>query len=67
MLEIPTPQQQATLTADQVSKILNIGRNQVYNAMKNGEIPCLRLGRRLVIPTAAFRNLLGLDAQQTTQ
>ncbi|MFJ4631274.1 hypothetical protein [Streptomyces sp. NPDC088847] len=33
-----------------------------WNAMKSGDLPSIRIGRRLFIPTAELRRLLGLDA-----
>ncbi|MEV5429250.1 hypothetical protein [Streptomyces sp. NPDC052701] len=32
-----------------------------WNAMKRGDLPSIRIGRRLFIPTAELRRLLGLD------
>ncbi len=47
-----------TYTIDQAAQLLGIGRNQCYEAAKRGDIPCIRLGRRMVIPRAAFDRLL---------
>lgn len=58
----PNPEEQPTLTPAQVSRILGIGLNQTYNALKTGEIPMFTIGKRMHIPTAAFRKLLGLDS-----
>lgn len=39
-----------------------ISRAGFYNAIKRGELPCRRLGKRIVIPRAAFmRWLEGAD------
>ncbi len=50
-----------TLTADQVSEILNIGRNQVYARARSGDLPVLRLGVTLRFPTIKILEMLGLD------
>ena len=50
-----------TLTAGQVSEILNIGRNQVYARARSGDLPVLRLGVTLRFPTIKILEMLGLD------
>ncbi len=36
------------------------GRSGTYEAMRRGEVPSVRIGRRLFIPTAPLRQMLGL-------
>jgi hypothetical protein len=43
-------------------QVLGLRRSATYGAAERGEIPVLRLGRRLVVPTAPLRAMLGLDA-----
>jgi hypothetical protein len=40
---------------------LGIGRSSTYKAARAGEIPTIRLGRRLVVPVAKLRAMLGAD------
>ena len=47
-----------TLTVEEAAQVLGIGRNSTYEAIKRGEIPALRLGRRLVVPRQALEQLL---------
>ena len=47
-----------TLTVDETAKILGIGRQLAYNRVKTGEIPVIRIGRRLLVPRAALEKLL---------
>lgn len=47
-----------TYTIDEAAKILGIGRNSAFDAAKRGELPVIRLGRRLVVPRAALQRLL---------
>jgi len=47
-----------TLTVDEAAKILGIGRQLAYNRVKTGEIPAIKIGRRLVVPRAALEKLL---------
>jgi excisionase family DNA binding protein len=39
-------------------KALGIGKNQAYEAARHGQIPSIRLGKRIVVPKAAFQKLL---------
>ncbi len=48
----------ATLTVEEAARELGIGRGLGYELARRGEIPTLRLGRRLVVPVAALERLL---------
>lgn len=50
-----------TTSVEAAAEILGIGRSSYYAAIKNGELPALRIGRRIVVPTAPLRRLLGLE------
>jgi len=39
-------------------QILGLGRNATYKAVNNGQIPVVRIGRRLLVPRAALDRLL---------
>ena len=43
------------LNAEEVARLLGLSRGTVYEAMRTGEIPSLRVGRRLLVPTHALR------------
>jgi excisionase family DNA binding protein len=43
-----------TLTIDEAARELGIGRSSAYAAARAGELPALRIGRRLVIPRSAL-------------
>lgn len=47
-----------TYTVDETAALLGIGRNAAYEAIKRGELPALRIGRRIVVPRAALDQLL---------
>lgn len=47
-----------TITVEQAGNLLGISRRSAYRAAAAGQIPTLRLGRRLVVPTARLRRLL---------
>ncbi len=46
------------LTIAQAAQALGIGRNLAYELARQGRLPALRLGRRLVVPRAALERLL---------
>lgn len=52
-MNVPTPEDRPTLSIDEVGVILGIARQSAYNAAARGEIPTIRIGRRLLVPTAA--------------
>lgn len=47
-----------TLTIDETAKLLGIGRQLAYDRVKTGEIPVIKIGRRLVVPRRALEKLL---------
>lgn len=51
-----------TFTLSEAAKQLGIGRNQAYEAAHRGEIPTIRIGKRLLVPRAAFEKLLSGEA-----
>jgi excisionase family DNA binding protein len=48
-----------TVTVEESGEILGIGRNSAYEGVNSGQIPSIRVGRRIVVPTAQLRRLLG--------
>lgn len=52
-----TPSRQ-TYTVDEATAILGLSRNSLYAAIRRGELPALRIGKRIVIPRAALERLL---------
>lgn len=47
-----------TLSVEEAAKVLGIGRNLAYDRVKTGEIPAIKIGRRLLVPRAALEKLL---------
>lgn len=60
-LPVPTADllSKPTLTVPELAQTLRIGRNGAYAMVRTGQVRVLRVGRRIVIPTAAVRELLG--------
>jgi excisionase family DNA binding protein len=49
------------LTVEQAGRLFGLGRSGSYDAVQRGELPVLRFGRRLVVPTARLLAMLGLE------
>ncbi len=47
-----------TVTVEEAAEILGISRAFAYALVRKGELPSLRLGRRLVVPRRALEQLL---------
>ena len=45
-----------------LARALGVSRVGLYEAVKRGEVQSTRIGRRVVIPAAVARRLLGLEA-----
>ena len=53
-----------TVTVTETARLLRIGRNETYAAIERGEIPAIRIGRRILVPRAQLERLLGADDRQ---
>ena len=47
-----------TYTVEEVAELLGIGRSSAYTAVHTGEIPSIRIGRRLLVPVSGLKRLL---------
>ena len=47
-----------TLNINEVAAALGISRNAAYQACKKGEIPAIRIGKRLLVPKNQFERML---------
>ena len=48
----------ATMTVSQTAVVLGISRWSAYECVREGSIPSIRLGRRIVVPRRAIDELL---------
>jgi excisionase family DNA binding protein len=51
-------EEKLTLSVEEAAKVLGIGRNLCYDKVKTGEIPVIKIGRRLLVPRRALEKLL---------
>jgi excisionase family DNA binding protein len=49
-----------TLTVDQTARLLGVSRSTAYELVQTGELECLRLRRRVLVPTAHVAERLGV-------
>jgi excisionase family DNA binding protein len=56
-------QERVALTVQETAELLRCSDDGVYEAIQAGEFPVevIRLGRRIVIPAAPVRRLLGIE------
>jgi excisionase family DNA binding protein len=52
-------------TVPEAGRLLGLGRNAAYEAAKRGDIPTLRMGRRLLVPKIPFHRMLGITGTVT--
>jgi excisionase family DNA binding protein len=45
-------------TVEEAAQLLGISRSFAYEAVQRGEIPSMRIGRRILVPKAALQRLL---------
>jgi excisionase family DNA binding protein len=51
-----------TLTVPQAAEVLGISRALAYELVARGELPALRLGRRVVVPRRALERFVDDEA-----
>lgn len=60
---LPSPLERPTLDIPEAGAYLGLNRVQSYRAAKSGHLPTVQISeRRWRVPTAALRQMLGLDA-----
>lgn len=47
-----------TLSVEQAAAVLGVSRAFAYTLVRTGQLPSVRLGRRIVVPTRALERLL---------
>jgi excisionase family DNA binding protein len=59
------PLKKPTCTVDECAAVLGVARGSAYAAVKSGDLPTIRVGRRWLVPTAVLRRMLALDEPQS--
>jgi excisionase family DNA binding protein len=50
-----------TISVDEAAALLGIGRNGAFQAVHRGELPVLKLGKRLLVPVEPLLRMLEGD------
>lgn len=53
-----------TMTVEEAAKFLGISRNTAYEAANAGNIPTIRIGRRILVPISALEKLLQFQSPE---
>jgi excisionase family DNA binding protein len=61
MGEVGTPE---VLTVKEVQDRLRMSRNAVYEAIGRGEIPSIKVGRRILVPRKQYERLLAGEGRR---
>ena len=56
-MKADNPERQ-TLTVAEAARLLGIGRNTAYEAIRRRQIPSVRVGKRILVPLAALERML---------
>ena len=51
----------AALTVEEAASVCQIGRSSAYEGVRTGEIPSIRIGRSIRVPTALLMKMLGVE------
>jgi excisionase family DNA binding protein len=57
------PTQRATYTVKEAARLHGISRGLCYEAIRRGEVPSIRIGRRLLVPKEDLRRLVSSRAR----
>lgn len=55
---VPPATEAETISVQEAAKRLGVGKNQAYAAAHRGEIPTIKIGGRLLVPTAILSRML---------
>ena len=53
------------ITIDEAAELLGIGRSLAYTAARDGSLPTVRIGRRLLVPVRKLERLLDTSGGDT--
>jgi len=59
---VPNPASEPTISVKRAAAILNISLRHAYYAIERNEIPAIRVGQKITIPTARFLAKFQLNA-----
>ena len=57
-MEPETAIERQTMSIEEAARLLGIGRNNAYLAARNGEIPIIKIGKRILVLKEALKRML---------
>lgn len=57
-MDITDKSEPLTITVEEAGRRLGISRGLAYSLVRRGEIPAVRLGRRIVVPAGAVESII---------
>ncbi len=54
-----------TISVERAGELLGVSRRSAYRAASRGQIPTVRIGRRLLVPTQRLLDMLGMASADT--
>ena len=63
-LQAERPGEPLLLKADEVAKMLGLGRTKVYEMMASGELPVVRIGTAVRVPRQRLLDWIGENTQR---
>lgn len=57
--DLPDPLKVPTLSVERVAELLGVSRTSAYAAARRGDIPVVRIGQRILVPTVGVYRLIG--------
>ena len=54
----------ATVTVEDAGALLGLGRSGAYDAAQRGDLPTIRVGRRLLVPVPALLRMVGAESDR---
>ena len=61
---VPNPLVRPTISVIEAGELLGLKKDAAYDAARRGEIPTIRLGRTVRVPTAKLLELLGISSTE---
>lgn len=55
------PASRPTMSVSEVAGLLGVCRSTMYQAVRRGEIPVIKIGKRYLVPTAHVAHILGIE------
>lgn len=64
MLAIADVAGRATITVSEAAELIGVGRSAAYEAVRRGQLPTRRVGRKLLVPVPALLDWLSRNPEQ---